>query len=212
MKKLLLLFIAAAAFFGIWFWKHDLKAPANEDKTVVNGDKPDITLTGEEKIGLYLSPLDQLGRAGVASAYISKDTLQDGERGEIGHIRPAGFHTVKYPDQIEDLYLWNRCHLIMWALYGDDTNVPENLITGTRYMNVNGMLPIEKEVLGYIRKTGSEMYYRVTPKYTGDNLIADGVLIEALSKDGRFSLCRYVRNEQPGIDIDYKTGESRIAE
>ena len=202
MKKLLLLLSAITVFVGYWFLKNRSETPSNVQSSciVVNDDKPDITLTGEEKIGLYLSPLDELGRAGVASAYISKDTLQDGERGEIGHIRPSGWHTVKYPDQIEDIFLYQRCHLIMWALYGDDTNVPENLITGTRYMNVEGMLPIEMEVLNYIRKTGSEMYYRVTPKYTGDkgdNLVADGVLIEALSKDGRFSRCRYVENVQP---------------
>ena len=134
------------------------------------------------------------------------------ERGEIGMVRPSGWHTVKYPEVIEDLFLYNRCHLIGYQLSGENAN-EKNLITGTRYFNVEGMLPFENEVARYVRKTGNHVLYRVTPIFEGENLVAEGVLMEAYSVEdqGRgVEFCVFVYNVQPGIEIDYATGESRI--
>ena len=179
---------------------------------IINNDKPVKDIPKRDE-GLYYGDLDALGRTGAAEATLSPNTLAEGERGDISHIKPAGWHTVKYPEQIEDRFLWNRCHCLGWVFsFGDRSNVPELLFTGTRYLNVEGMLPIEKEILYYIKKSGGKIYYRVTPMYTGDNLIADGVLMEAVSEDGKFSRCRYCFNVQPKIGIDYKTGESWIEE
>ena len=157
------------------------------------------------------SPLDSLGRCGVAYANLSKETMPTDERGEIGMIKPAGWHTVKYPDLIEDVYLYNRCHLIAWCLAGENAN-ELNLITGTRYMNRDGMLPFENMVARYLDHHDTHVLYRVTPIYTGNNLIADGVLMEAYSVEDEgegICFCVYCYNVQPGIDIDYKTGESK---
>lgn len=156
------------------------------------------------------SELDEYNRPQTAYAALSVDTMPapDEKRGEIGQIKPAGWHTVKYPDVIPDLYLYNRCHLIGWQLCAENDNVL-NLITGTRYLNVEGMLPFENMVADYIKDTGNIVLYRVTPCYTGKNLIADGVLIEAMSiSDEDCVFCVYCYNVQPGIEIDYTTGES----
>lgn len=159
------------------------------------------------------SELDELGRCGPAVACLSVDTMPsaDEERGAIGSVRPAGWHTVKYPDLIDGLYLYNRCHLIGWQLGNENAN-EKNLITGTRYLNIEGMLPFENQVAEYIRKTGHHVLYRVTPKYTADNLIAEGVLIEAQSvEDDDCVFCVFCFNIQPGISIDYKTGDSFVS-
>ncbi len=135
------------------------------------------------------------------------------EREEIGMIRPSGWHTVKYPDVIEDLYLYNRCHLIGYQLTGENAN-EKNLITGTRYMNLEGMLPFENEVAEYVRKADHHVLYRVTPMFSVNNLVADGVLMEAYSVEDAgvgIQFCVFVYNVQPGIEIDYRTGESRKA-
>lgn len=156
------------------------------------------------------SELDKWGRCGVAYACVSKELMPTEERGEIGMVKPAGWHTVKYPGIIEDLYLYNRCHLIAWCLTGENAN-EKNLITGTRYMNIYGMLPFEEMVANYIDKTNNYVLYRVTPMYEGRNLIASGVLIEAASVEDKgegISFCVYCYNVQPGIEIDYLTGES----
>jgi len=155
------------------------------------------------------SSLDALGRCGVAYANIGPDLMPDGERGSIGQVKPAGWHTVKY-DNIEGLYLYNRCHLIGWQLTGENAN-EMNLITGTRYMNVQGMLPLEDMVADYVKETGNHVLYRVTPIYNGNNLISEGLQIEAMSIEDRgqgicFNVFCY--NVQPGIVIDYATGES----
>ena len=125
-------------------------------------------------------------------------------------IKPSGWHTVKY-DIITDVrYLYNRCHLIAYSLAGENAN-PKNLITGTRYFNVEGMLPFEIKVANYVKNTGNHVLYRVTPDFKGDNLVASGVLMEAYSveDDGKgICFCVYVYNIQPGIEIDYRTGES----
>lgn len=160
------------------------------------------------------SELDKWGRCGVAYACISKELMPTEERGEIGMIKPAGWHTVKYPGIIEDLYLYNRCHLIAWCLTGENAN-EKNLITGTRYMNIYGMLPFEEMVANYIDRTNNHVLYRVTPMYEGRNLIASGVLIEAASVEDKgegISFCVYCYNVQPGIEINYSTGESWVDE
>ena len=157
----------------------------------------------------YYSSLDELGRCGPAIACIGKDLMPTEERGPIGMIRPSGWHLVKY-DGIDGNYLFNRCHLIGYQLTAENAN-PQNLITGTRYMNTQGMLPFENQTASYIRATGNHVFYRVTPIFSEDNLLADGVLMEAISmEDGGTGLCFnvFVYNVQPGIVIDYKTGDS----
>lgn len=158
------------------------------------------------------SELDNLGRCGVAYACLSKELMPTGERGKIGMIKPAGWHTVKYPEIIEDLYLYNRCHLIAWCLTGENAN-EKNLITGTRYMNIEGMLPFEEMVADYIDRTNHHVLYRVTPIYEGGNLVASGVLMEAYSVEDQgegICFCVYCFNVQPGVEIDYSTGESKL--
>jgi len=160
------------------------------------------------------SELDSLGRCGVAYANISKETMPTEERGEIGNIKPSGWKQAKYEGVVDSNppYLYNRCHLIAYCLAGENDN-EKNLITGTRYMNVEGMLPFETEVARYVSYTGNHVLYRVTPIYTGNNLLADGVLMEAYSiedKGAGVAFCVYCYNKQPGVEIDYKTGESKL--
>lgn len=151
--------------------------------------------------------LDGLGRCRGACALVGPETLPQEERGQIGMIKPTGWHTVKY-DGIDGNYLYNRCHLIGFQLTGQDAN-EKNLITGTRAMNVEGMLPYEESVLAYVRGTGYHVLYRVTPVFMGDNLLADGVLMEACSvEDPLVRFCAFCYNAQPGIQIDYASGES----
>ena len=153
--------------------------------------------------------LDALGRCTGACALVGPETLPQEERGQIGMIKPTGWHTVKY-DGIDGNYLYNRCHLIGFQLTGQDAN-EKNLITGTRAMNVEGMLPYEDSVLAYVRGTGRHVLYRVTPVFLQDNLLADGVLMEARSvEDPLVQFCAFCYNVQPGIRIDYATGESRV--
>ncbi len=155
------------------------------------------------------SNLDSLNRPQVAFANVSKDLMPTTKRGSIGMVKPAGWHTVRYKG-IDGKYLYNRCHLIGYQLTGENAN-RKNLITGTRYLNVEGMLPFENEVTNYIKKTNHHVLYRVTPIYDGDNLIADGVQIEAYSIEDKgqgVSFNVFCYNVQPGIEIDYKTGDS----
>lgn len=161
----------------------------------------------------FYSDLDELGRCGVTYACLSPSIMpaEGEERGEIGHIKPTGWHTVKYPEQISDLYLYNRCHLIGWQLAGENDN-PKNLVTGTRYLNVTGMLPFENQVAEYIRSTGNQVLYRVIPIFDGDNLVMRGLTMEARSiQDDGCVFFVYCPNIQPGISIDYATGESWIS-
>ena len=156
--------------------------------------------------------LDSKGRCTAATAMISKDLMPTEERGAIGHIRPTGWHTIKYPDLISDRYLYNRCHMIGFQLTGENGN-ERNLITGTRYMNVEGMVPYENKVANYIKATGDMVFYRVEPIFDGNNMLASGVLIEAKSKKaGGLSFCVYCYNVQPGISINYTNGASSIDE
>lgn len=160
------------------------------------------------------SSLDELGRCGTAYANISEELMPTEERGPIGQVKPSGWQTVKYNDLIDGNYLYNRCHLIGFQLAGENAN-KQNLITGTRYLNVTGMLPFENEVADYVKETGNHVLYRVTPIYEGDNLVPDGVQMEAKSveDDGagvQFHVFCY--NVQPQITINYATGESQVAD
>lgn len=159
------------------------------------------------------SEMDTLGRCGTAYANVGIDIMPTEERGKIGSVKPSGWHTVKY-DCVDGKYLYNRCHLIGYQLTGENAN-EKNLITGTRYMNVEGMLPFENAVDDFVEATNHHVLYRVTPVYEGDNLVASGVLMEGWSvEDGGRGICFcvYVYNCQPGVEIDYATGESWLAE
>lgn len=159
------------------------------------------------------SALDSLGRCGAAVANIGPDLMPTEERKSIGQVKPSGWQTVKY-DFVEGKYLYNRCHLIGFQLTGENAN-EGNLITGTRYLNVDGMLPFENMVADYIKETGNHVLYRATPVFEGENLVANGVLMEAQSvEDGGEGICFcvYCYNVQPGVEIDYATGESAAAE
>ena len=158
----------------------------------------------------YYSDLDELGRCGVTMACIGVDIMPTEDRGEIGSVRPTGWQSVKY-DIVDGKYLYNRCHLIGFQLAGENAN-KKNLITGTRYLNIEGMLPFENLVADYVKETENHVLYRVTPLFEGDNLVAHGVLMEGYSveDDGEgVCFCVYAYNAQPGITIDYATGESR---
>lgn len=158
------------------------------------------------------SELDALNRCGVTMASIGRDLMPTEKRGNIGHIRPTGWVTAKY-DFVDGKYLYNRCHLIGFQLTGENDN-ERNLITGTRYMNTQGMLPFENMVADYVKETGNHVLYRVTPVFEGDNPLASGVLMEARSVEDNgegISFCVFAYNVQPGVELDYTTGESWAA-
>ena len=177
----------------------------------VNGNVPYFTQSDyTTKPFETFSPLDSLGRCGVAYANVCIDIMPKEERGSIGSVKPSGWHTIKY-ENVEGKYLYNRCHLIGFQLSGENAN-DENLITGTRYMNVDGMLPFENMVDDYVEETNNHVLYRVTPIFEGNNLLASGVLMEAWSvEDNGDGICFnvYCYNVQPGIEINYATGESK---
>lgn len=157
------------------------------------------------------SPLDELGRCGVAFANVSLETMPDKERTSIGQIKPSGWHTIKY-DIVDGKYLYNRCHLIAYQLTGENAN-EKNLITCTRHMNVSVMVTFESQVAEYVKKTDNHVLYRVTPFYDGDNLLATGVQIEAYSVEDNgagISFNVFIYNVEKGIEIDYKNGESKL--
>ena len=169
----------------------------------------DLTVNSYE----HYDELDKLGRCGVTAACIGVDLMPTEERGEIGMIKPSGWNFGKY-DFIDGKYLYNRCHLIGFQLTGENAN-EKNLITGTRFMNVQGMLGLENKVAEYIKKTKKHVLYRVTPIFDGENLLANGVLMEAYSvEDNGRGICfnEFCYNAQPDVIIDYKTGESRISD
>lgn len=185
----------------------------NEAWVEVNGNVPYFT---DEDMSLaktpceYYSELDSLGRCGETFANVGVETMPTEKRGEIGMVKPTGWHTVRYDDLVDGKYLYNRCHLIGYQLAGENANV-QNLITGTRYLNVVGMLPFENEVADYVHETGNHVFYRVTPDFEGNNLVASGVLMEAKSVEDNgagVQFCVYCYNIQPGVVIDYATGES----
>ena len=186
-----------------------------EDSVVLNGNIPNFTdydMSNTE--GEKYSDLDQLGRCGPAMAMLSRSMMPEEERGSIGEIRPSGWHTARYPERIEDIYLYNRCHLIAYAMTGQNDNV-QNLITGTRYFNTVGMFSYETLVLDYLYHTDGHVLYRVTPYFQGNELVARGVEMEACSVEDHGKSLQFhvfVYNYQPGIEIDYLTGESGIVD
>lgn len=159
------------------------------------------------------SKLDSLGRCGAVYANVSKDTMPTEARGEISKVKPTGWHTVKY-DCVEGKYLYNRCHLIGFQLTAENAN-KQNLITGTRYLNVDGMLPFENQVAEYVKQENGHVLYRVTPIFEGNNLVANGVQMEAASVEDKGEKVKfnvYAYNVQPNIKIDYSTGNSELIE
>ena len=187
---------------------------SGEPYVVLNDNQPDFADKDfAEEAYEYYSELDEDGKCGVVKANIGKELMPTEERGNIGPVKPSGWHTVKY-DIVDGKYLYNRCHLIGFQLTGENAN-ERNLITGTRYMNTEGMLPFENMVANYIEETSNHVLYRVTPIFEGENLVASGVQMEAKSvEDDGVGICFnvYVYNVQPGIEIDYATGESRLAD
>lgn len=193
----------------------EVPAYSGEPYVVLHDNEPDFPEEDRTSAVSFeeYSPLDALGRCGAAYANVGVDTMPTEERGSIGQVKPSGWHTVKY-DCVDGKYLYNRCHLIGYQLTAENAN-KENLITGTRYLNVDGMLPFENLVADYVRETEHHVLYRVTPVFEGENLVAHGVQMEAWSvEDGGEGVCFnvYVYNVQPGVIIDYTTGESRLAE
>lgn len=185
---------------------------SGEPFVTLNGNIPnfsqsEITTTPFE---IY-SELDSLGRCGPAFANVCKDIMPTEPRGTIGMVKPSGWHTVRYDDIVDGKYLYNRCHLIGYQLSGENANV-KNLITGTRWLNIVGMLSFENQVEAYVSETNNHVLYRSTPVYEGNNLVASGVQLEAFSvEDLGAGVCFnvYIYNVQPGIIIDYATGDSK---
>lgn len=176
----------------------------------INGNEPDFSKSDftADSFETY-SELDSLGRCGAAYANVGQDLMPTGPRSSIGQVKPTGWHTEKY-DNVDGKYLYNRCHLIGYQLTAENAN-KKNLITGTRYLNVDGMLPFENMVVDYIHETGNHVLYRVTPVFEGNNLVASGVEMEAESVEDRgesISFHVFCYNVQPGIGIDYATGDS----
>ncbi|MEY8428378.1 DNA/RNA non-specific endonuclease [Lachnospiraceae bacterium 46-15] len=188
----------------------DIPEFSGEPYVVLNDNEPgfseeDFTTESYEEY----SALDSLGRCGAAEANIGQDLMPTEKRGDISQVKPTGWHSVKY-DWVDGKSLYNRCHLIGFQLTAENAN-DRNLITGTRYMNVDGMLPFENMVADYIKETGNHVLYRVTPIFSGDNLVADGVQMEAKSvEDEGEGVCFHIfaYNVQPGVVIDYATGDS----
>lgn len=176
----------------------------------INNNKPSFSEKDKDRVEEY-SKLDKLGRCGPAFANVGKELMPTSPRESIRDVRPSGWHTVKYDDILEDRYLYNRCHLIAFMLAGENAN-ERNLITGTRYFNVEGMLPFEIQVADYVKSTGNHVLYRVRPIFKGNDLVARGVQMEAQSvEDGGegISFNVYCYNVQPDIRINYKDGSSQ---
>ncbi len=193
----------------------EIPAYSGKAFVVINDHQPFFTadeITNESFE--HYAPLDSLGRCGVATACVGLDIMPTEERGSIGMVKPSGWHTIRYNGVVDGNYLYNRCHLIGYQLTGENANT-SNLITGTRYLNIEGMLPYENLIAEYVEDSGNHVLYRVTPIFEGDNLLATGVLMEGMSvedngQDVRF--CVFAYNVQPGIVIDYATGESQLAD
>lgn len=192
----------------------DVPAYSGQAYAVLNENVPyfDTANLSPKSYETY-SPLDSLGRCGMAAACVGQDLMPTEERGSIGQVKPSGWHTVKY-DCVDGKYLYNRCHLIGYQLTAENANV-SNLVTGTRYLNTEGMLPFENMAADYIKETGNHVEYHVTPVFKGDNLLADGVLMEGYSVEDQgdgVCFCAFAYNVQPGVNIDYATGDSSLAE
>lgn len=195
------------------FQLSDVPAYSGDAYVAVHGNVPyfsteDLSADSFETYGQR----DSLGRCTTAWACVGQDLMPTEDRGSIGQVKPTGWHTVKY-DCVDGKYLYNRCHLIGYQLTGENAN-EDNLITGTRYLNTEGMLPFENLTADYIKETGNHVAYRVTPVFEGDNLLASGVLMEGWSveDDGAgVCFCVYAYNVQPGVELDYATGDSWLS-
>lgn len=219
---LLALALICAVLIGLWESGGTAKSyaalkdvPAFDGETayvVINDNTPDFKESDlVTKSYETYAPLDAMGRCGTAMACIGQDIMPTEERGSIGQVKPSGWHTVKY-DIVDGKYLYNRCHLIGYQLTGENAN-KQNLITGTRYLNMEGMLPFEDMIADYVKETGNHVIYRVTPIFEGDNLLASGVQMEGFSvEDDGEGICFhvYAYNAQPGVSIDYATGKSKL--
>lgn len=192
------------------FSPEDVEAYTDQAYVAVNDNQPyfsEYDLTGQSDE--FYSELDGLGRCGTACARVGVDLMPTEKRESISQVKPSGWQNAKY-DNVDGKYLYNRCHLIGFQLSGENAN-EKNLITGTRYLNVDGMLPFENMIADYVKETENHVMYRVTPVFEGDNLVASGVLLEAQSVEDQgedLQFCVYVYNVQPGITIDYATGAS----
>lgn len=228
-RRALLLLLVVLACVGIGRLLRDMPAQPSEPQSgltvdtvpafsdtafvVLHDNVPNFT--EEEMVNQsyeYYAPQDKLGRCTGAMACIGVDIMPTEDRGSIGQVKPSGWQTVKY-DHVDGKYLYNRCHLIGFQLSGENAN-ERNLITGTRYLNVEGMLPFENMIADYVKETENHVIYRVTPIYDGNNLVARGVVMEAKSveDDGAgIQFHVYAYNNQPGVVIDYKTGNSQLA-
>ena len=178
----------------------------------VDGNEPGFSEAelSEQSFESY-SELDDLGRCQTACANIGQDLMPTEERGSIGQVKPTGWQIQKY-DFVDGKYLYNRCHLIGYQLTGENAN-EENLITGTRYMNVDGMLPFENMVAEYVKETDNHVLYQVTPVFEGNDLVAKGVEMEGYSVEDQgegISFHVFVYNVEPGVEIDYSTGDSQL--
>ncbi len=227
----LYVFLLILSIYSINYYKYNIEPIKNNDSSkmisysineipeyngesyiIINDNNPYFTEEDMQRESFEsYSELDILGRCGVAFANISKDMMPSDKRESIGMIKPSGWHTVKY-DIVDGKYLYNRCHLIGYQLTGENAN-EKNLITCTRYMNTVGMLQFENKVAEYIKETNNHVLYRVTPIFYGDNSLASGVEMEALSLEDngigiKFNV--YVYNIQKGISIDYKDGNSTL--
>lgn len=232
-KKLKITAVAIAAVmivcivaFAFLLWKSsdnqrktlvqlNIPAYSGQPYTIINNNVPffDEEEKNTKTFEIY-SNLDSLGRCQAAYANISRALMPTEERGEIGSVQPSGWNQARYEGVVNSNppYLYNRCHLIAYCLTGENAN-EKNLITGTRYMNVEGMLPFEEQVASYLDENNNHVLYRVTPIFEGNNLLASGVLMEAYSVEDEgqgISFCVYCYNVQPGVVIDYTTGESSL--
>ena len=201
------LFICIVILFSSCTMQDENRAFITVNENVPHFEENEITTESFESY----SDLDDLGRCGPAIACIGKDLMPTEERGAIGQVKPSGWQMAKY-DIVDGKYLYNRCHLIGYQLSGENAN-EKNLITGTRYMNMEGMLPFENMVATYIEETDNHVMYRVTPIFTENNMLADGVQIEALSVEDNgkgVSFNVFVYNMQPGIEINYLDGTSKL--
>lgn len=219
--------IICFALFCFFFWKSserhrkasaELNIPtySGQPYAVMNNNVPFFVNEDKQtKSFESYSNLDRLGRCGVAYANVSRELMPTEDRGEIGSVKPSGWNQAKYEGIVDSNppYLYNRCHLIAYCLTAENAN-EKNLITGTRYLNVKGMLPFEEQVARYLDTHDNHVLYRVTPIFEGSNLIASGVLMEAYSVEDEgvgICFCVYCYNVQPGVEIDYRTGESKVA-
>lgn len=206
---------------GVWqpngeipFTAEDIPAYTGEAYVAIHDNVPFFDLSGIPAASVeYYSDLDALGRCGFTYACVGQDIMPTEKRGSIGQVKPTGWQTAKY-DSVDGKYLYNRCHLIGYQLTAENAN-KSNLITGTRYLNIDGMLPFENMVADYVKETNHHVAYRVTPIFDGDDLVAQGVLMEGYSVEDAgedVMFCVFAYNVQPQITIDYATGESWLSE